>query len=353
MVALRGCKLKSNLAAQNAFCLITFTTPMKKIVTVFLWLILHGSTLFSQQFRALEQSHTADSSYYDIQRLANGEIWMGGEYGILKRLQGQQLQTLSYPAPGSNILKIAESGPFVFVAGDEGHVYRYDTRSGQWKGQQYSAFRDLCFYDMALDASGNLVLCGGTSGIGKGKMRIPRGFVVRIDSSLNHAPELVWENTRKFAWALCNDGDGRLAVSIFNGLNTQIYRLDAQGELVPGERVKGLVHSLYLENNRLLYAGCPTLFYKKHGLWGYTDDRTSRREIPNSGFITALVMHNGQRLALSQKGMVLRLRDEGHDVVWRGEQGAVYEGISDGNRLFIAGHGKSLLVLTQALKAIE
>lgn len=299
----------------------------------------------AQTVRHISQSTSGDSSFYDMLRLQAGEIWLGGEYGILKRFTGQSLSNIAYPNTGKNILRIAESGDYIFLAADKGTLYRLHKPSGTWLVKQYEAYRNQCFYDMMADTDGSLLLCGGSSGIGKGKIRIPRGFVLRLDTNLQQEPQVLWSETRRFAWTLSRDASNRVVFSVFNGINSRLYRIDAAQNLNKGEKIKGLVHSLSLSNNRLVYGGCAGLRYKHKGMWGYTDDAQSRRIIRRAGFISNVIEHENKLIAFSQQGQVWELAPEQTRLLWSGSFGSLYEGVSADGLIWLAGHGKTFLSL--------
>lgn len=317
---------------------------MKLFILTF---VLTISTLSAkaQTVRHISRSTSGDSSFYDMLRLSSGEIWLGGEYGILKRFAGQNLSSIEYPNTGANILRIVESNEFIFLAADKGTLYRLHKPSGKWTVKQFEDYSNHCFYDMMADTDGSLLLCGGSSGIGKGKIRIPRGFVLRLDTSLNQEPKVIWSEMRRFAWTLSRDAENQIVFSVFNGINSRLYRIDTAQKLNKGEKIKGLVHSLSLSNNRLVYGGCAGLRYKHKGMWGYTDDAQSRRIIRRAGFISNVIEHNDKLIAFSQQGKVWELNSEQTKLVWSGSCGSLYEGVSADGLIWLAGHGKTFLSL--------
>lgn len=317
---------------------------MKLVILAFM-LTFSMLSANAQTVRHISQSTSGDSSFYDMLRLSTGEIWLGGEYGILKRFTGQSLSSIDYPNTGVNILRIVESNNFIFLAADKGTLYRMHKPSGTWTVKQFEGYRNQCFYDMMTDTDGSLLLCGGSSGIGKGKIRIPRGFVLRLDTSLNQEPKVIWSEIRRFAWTLSKDADNQTVFSVFNGINSRLYRIGADQNLNKGEKIKGLVHSLSLSNNRLVYGGCAGLRYKHKGMWGYTDDAQSRRIIRRAGFISNVIEHENKLIAFSQQGQVWELSPEQNRLVWSGSCGSLYEGVSADGLIWLAGHGKTFLSL--------
>jgi hypothetical protein len=308
-------------------------------------ILLSSLTGFTQEVRHISRSGTADSSFYDMVKLSNGSIWLAGEYGILKRFEGETLIQVDYPNTGANILRIAELGDYLFLAADHGTVYRLHKPSNTWKVKQFVDYRNQCFYDMMTDADGKLWLCGGSSGIGKGKMRIPRGFVVRLDTSLNHEPSPIWSSFRQFAWTLTRDDQEQVVFSVFNGLNSRLFKTNTSGKLQKAGKIKGLVHSLSLLDGRLVYGGCVGLRYKRKGMWGYADSPQTRKVIRQAGFISNIIEHDQQLIAFSQQGQVWVLKPDNNVLLWSGSSGSLYEGLSSNGLLWLAGHGKTFLSL--------
>lgn len=316
--------------------------------------ILLSSLLgFAQEVRHISRSGTADSSFYDMVKLSDGAIWLAGEYGILKRFDGNALIQVNYPNTGANILRIAEMGDYLFMAADQGTIYRLHKPSNTWKIKQFEDYKNQCFYDMMTDADGKLWLCGGSSGIGKGKMRIPRGFVARLDTSLNHEPDRIWSSFRHFAWTLTRDTQEQVVFSVFNGLNSRLYRTNSTGTLQRGAKIRGLVHSLSMLNGRLVYGGCVGLRYKQQGMWGYADGLKTRNIIRKAGFISNIIEHEQELIAFSQQGQVWALKPDQHVLLWAGSTGSLYEGLSSNGLLWLAGHGKTFLSLDKTTPASQ
>jgi hypothetical protein len=303
--------------------------------------ILLSCSLQGQLAIQLEKAAHQDSSYYDVFRLKNGSIWLGGEFGIIKQLNGNKLEKIEIPNNGSNILKIAQVNNQVFIAADQGTLYRYDLNTKTAVRKVFRGFENLCFYDILPDADGKLLVCGGSSGIGKGKIRIPRGFIARIDSNLTEEPEILWESKFHFVWSLCRDEAGEIAAAIYNGRNTKVSILDNQGILHPKFNVKGLVHSLNFVQNKLMYCGTPSFRYKNDGTYGVVGDLKSHTVIKNSGFLSGLVAYNELLVGYSQQGKVYNLITEKPEILLETNSGAVYEAVADQDGILFVGHGKS------------
>lgn len=315
--------------------------PLKVVIPA----LLLSCSAQAQLAYQLERAAHEDSSYYDVFRLSNGKIWMGGEYGILKQLSENQVEKIEFPNNGSNILKITQVGDIVFIAADHGTLYRYDLLTKTAVKKECKGFENLCFYDILPDADGNLLLCGGSSGIGKGKVRIPRGFIAKINQDFSSEPQVLWSNKFQFVWSLVQDQQGQIATAIYNGVNTNICTIQPSGELVQKAKVKGLVHSLNLVQNQLMYCGTSSFRYKRNGTWGIVGDANSHQVIKNAGFISGLVAYNNQIVGYSQQGQVYDLRPNAPSILLETPSGAVYEAVADNDGIIFVGHGKSCFKL--------
>lgn len=293
----------------------------------------------------IERAAHEDSSYYDVFKLSNGKIWMGGEFGILKQFTDNQVEKIDIPNNGSNILKITQVGNLVFIAADHGTLYRYDLTTKTASRKECKGFENLCFYDILPDNQGNLLLCGGSSGIGKGKVRIPRGFIAKIDQDFSAEPKVLWSNKFQFVWSLARDQNGEIATAVYNGVNTNIFTIDAAGALHQETKVKGLVHSLNLVQGKLMYCGTSSFRYKRNGTWGIVGDSQSHQVIKKAGFISGIVAFNSRVVGYSQQGQVFDLQPDSSLMILETSSGAVYEAVADADGIVFVGHGKSCFKL--------
>lgn len=302
----------------------------------------------AQKVEALYQGSDIDSSYYDVYQVSDNDIWLGGEYGVLKRLHKDgTLSNISIPNNGSNILKFLRLGDYVYISADHGTIYKYNLQTTTCTRTEFPAFKHRCFYDLSYDNAGNLIVCGGSSGIGRGKKRIPNGFIAKVDTSLKHQPEVIWKNTRKFVWALTQEGDNGFAAAVFNGVSTSIYHhlSLSSAELSKGRKIKGLVHALRMIDGELAYSGCRSIRYHKSGIWGFENSVASHQIIEKAGIICNLVKMNGTIYGFSQQGILYSLSGNTAQALLQADNAsAFYEALPiDDSTLLLAGHGKSLM----------
>ena len=315
---------------------------------IFTFLLLNLANSNAQIIEEINVGSDIDSSYYDVYQLAEGDIWLGGEFGVLKRMRKDgSIQSIAFPNDGSNILKFFRIGHFLYIAADHGTIYKFNLLTEQISKTEFPNFKNRCFYDLTYNNAGKLIVCGGSSGIGRGKKRIPMGFVASIDTSLSQKPEIIWKNTRKFVWALSQEGDKGFSAAIFNGTHSTIYHfLEANKDSVSkGIKVKGLIHALNNIDGRLVYSGCRSIQYHKKGIWGYEDDRSSYKIVGKAGIICNVIKMNSKLYGFTQQGSLLELSNDSNSIIYQTpNSSAFYEALAMNKQtLLIAGHGKSLI----------
>ena len=325
---------------------------MNSFQKIFLFLLffflLKVANVAAQIIEEINVGNNLDSSYYDVYQLASGDIWLGGEFGVLKTMQADgTLKSIAFPNNGSNILKFFQIGNFLYISADHGTIYKYNLLTSKCIKTEFPNFNNRCFYDLTYDNAGKLIVCGGSSGIGRGKKRIPMGFIASIDTSLKTEPEIFWRNTRKFVWALSQEGTHGFAAAIFNGTHSTIYHFSEAlpNNLSKGIKVKGLIHALTRIDDRLIYSGCKSIQYNKNGIWGFEDDPKSYSIINNAGIICNVVKINSKIYGFSQQGALFELSKDSNLKLYQSKNStAFYEALAINKQtLLLAGHGKSLI----------
>jgi len=316
---------------------------------IFLFVNIFSGALNGQAVQQLQQATDSDSSYYDIYRLSSGDVWVAGEYGVLKSINKKgEVSEINYPNNGSNLLKLLQLGDFVFMAADNGTIYRYHLPTQNWIVKEFRTFSNRCFYDICEGSPGTIVVCGGSSGVAVGKRLIPNGFIAYIDTSFSSEPVISWKNTRKFVWALLKQENGKILASVFNGISTHLYEAsDSTFDFASLKKIPGLIHGLTEMNGKVYYSGCRSVNSNTTGIWGILGEGNATNSIPNSGFIYNLVMQNDKLYGFSQKGFLYQLEPGKAVPLFKTDQGfAFYEALPvDQNALLLAGHGKSLIRL--------
>jgi WD40 repeat protein len=319
------------------------------IIRMSLLLLVAPLLSVAQQIESIYAGLDTDSSYYDIYQVAENDVWIGGEYGVIKRLRSDgTLEAIDIPNNGANILKFLQLGNYIYISADRGTIYKYNLKTSTCTRTEFKGFERRCFYDLAYDNNGNLVVCGGSSGIGKGKKRIPNGFIATIDTSLTEEPVIVWKNALKFVWSLAAHPDGGMAAAVFNGYRSQIYHADLeQLEWNARTKVRGLIHALQVIDGKLAYSGCRSIQYHKTGIWGFEQDAASYTQIKGAGIICNLLQMSNGIYGFSSQGLVYQLdSNESCPVYQTGDGFALYEALPQSDDcILLVGHGKSALKL--------
>ncbi len=320
----------------------------RTLLNLFLLLSISATDARAQRVEEIYTGSETDSSYYDIYQVSANDIWIGGEYGVMKRIGADgKLSNIAIPNNGSNILKFLRLGDFVYISADHGTIYKYNLKTSTCSRTEFPAFRHRCFYDLSYDNKGNLIVCGGSSGIGRGKKRIPNGFIAKIDTSLSQQPQVLWKNTRKFVWALSQEGESGFAAAVFNGKSTTIYHHtnETSNAFTKGRKIDGLVHALRIIDGQLAYSGCRSIRYHRSGIWGFENNPQSHQIIEKAGIICNLVKMNGSIYGFTQQGILYALDGSApQQIIQAQNSSAFYEALPiDETTLLIAGHGKSLI----------
>ena len=114
---------------------------------------------------------------------------------------------------------------------------------------------------------GNVLVCGGASGIAKGRKVVPKGFIATLNQDLNNI-RVVWKCYRKFVWSLLENKNQKSLGFTFNGLNTRVIQSDNLVKWKNQLKIKGLVHNTILVDNQIWYCGAKNINYIKKGIVG-------------------------------------------------------------------------------------
>lgn len=318
------------------------------ILMAWLWPL---AALKAQVVLPWQDSYHADSSYYEVAQVGPGTWWVGGENGILYAVKADGArEALRLPGPAVNILKIRRWGEHVFVAGDQGTVFRYDLQTGRWTRRSLGGrYARMSFYDlMILPETGMLVLVGGHQEIAKGHLAPPRGLMIRLPVTLAGVPERVWQRPGRFVWAIRRGlTPGELVAVAFNGVHSRLWTSQDGGQtFAPGARIPGLVHHLMVHEGHIWYSGARDLRFRREGILGRVGEPPLR--LPDVGCVWSILPQPGACLALTQAGTVLRWDAAAPTAEPVAHiPGPVYEGAAlDAGRWLLVGHGRRLFQLT-------
>jgi hypothetical protein len=301
---------------------------------------------YSQKIQVVSEGLESDSSFYHVAKIADNEYWAGGEYGILKRIDSLgNVSLIDYPTEGKAILKIERVNNYVFVATDDAIIYRYDLTKKTFLKKIFPAFKNRCFYDFIPLKNGELLLCGGTSGISKGEKKIPHGFIAVVDQDLNDI-SVVWKCYRKFVWSLLELDNGQVMAATFNGFNTKILSsIDIQN-WKKDTKVKGLVHELAIIDNEFLYSGTRSIKFNKNGILGLKNKNNIQTngtgclwsmDILKGSFLT--VTDNGKVLFIDKKSLTTKQIDTPTPY-------AIYDIVKiSESKILVVGHAKAMFIV--------
>jgi hypothetical protein len=314
------------------------------ILLLFLLLTCIGG--YTQKIKIVSEGIESDSSFYHVTKIDDNEYWAGGEYGILKKIDSLgNVTTINYPSEGKAILKIERVNNYVFVATDDAIIYRYDLEKKEFLKKSFPAFKNKCFYDFIPLKNGNLLFCGGTSGISKGQKKFPKGFIAEIDQDLNNI-KVVWKCYRKFVWSLLELDSGEVLAATFNGFNTKIVTSSNLLDWKKSNKIKGLVHEIAMIDNQFIYSGTRSIKFNRNGILGLKN----KNKIQTSGtgclwsmdvfmdqFLT--VTDNGKLLFLNKNSLVTKQIDTPTSY-------AIYDIVKiSESKILIVGHAKAMFIL--------
>lgn len=256
----------------------------------------------SQQVTTIQAGHENDSSYYHLTKISDNEYWACGENGIITSFDTLgRFNSLPIPTEGYNLLKAERWGDYVFIATDNGRILRYNLKSKVLFSQDYPKYLNRCFYDFLILSNGQILLCGGTTGISKGLKKIPHGFIAVTDTSLKKISR-VWRSYRKFVWSLSRKKDGPILAAVFNGFNSKIIQSKDTHHWKLEHKIKGLVHEIKLTDTveSVTYVGTAGIHYGKKGI--YNLDGLHHQIINGSGCFWSQETFSTYRALCNQNG---------------------------------------------------
>lgn len=314
-------------------------------------LFLQTHFLFCQEIQTIFKGENADSSIYDIERINANEFWMAGEYGILKKIDTSgNIKNIDYPNDGKSILKITKTSKYLFLATDDGTIYKYDIQKQTFFKKEFPQFKNRCFYDIMAINDTVIIACGGHTKISKDKKVVPFGFIVKFNDNFQNVVVL-WKNIRKFALCLQQSKDSIYA-SIFDGISTKIISFHKQSYKSQSvKRVRGLIHKLFYIDNQLWYCGSKQMRFFKNGIIGKVSDVYFT--INQSGCIWSMEISDNMILGVTANRYLLFFNKENFK-----KGNCIYNSMIlpalftydvekiTSNKILLAGHGKSICILT-------
>ena len=319
---------------------------MRFLLSVYI-LVFFTNMACGQQVEMIQQSAVTDSSFYHICKINSNEFWIGGEYGILKKIDSLgNIRSIDFPNKGLHILKIEKLRYYVFLATSDAVVYRYDLKKKIFIKKEFPALKNKCFYDLIGLKDGRLVVCGGATALGRGEKKIPRGFIATIDIDLQEV-KVVWENNLRFVWTLFETENQEVLAASFNGLNTKILESTDLEKWNNKTTVKGMVHELASIDNEIWHCGSKSFCINKHGIVGPASKGYGRTVIQDTGCLWSLDELGQKIISVTQKGELLFIDKKTLEVepleIMQGRTLYDVEKISE-SKILIVGKGKTVFI---------
>jgi hypothetical protein len=268
----------------------------------------------AQQVKIISQDKNSELSYYDICRISDNEFWIGGEDGILKKIDTLgNISTIKFDVPAFDILKMAFRNDSVWLAGTHGNLYSYSLNDSSVRKVEFpKRFHRLCFYDLLSMPDGSLLLCGGNTKIPAAAKVAPYGFILKKFPVSELRPEYHWRRWLAFAWSLQSNGEDLFAA---------IYKVPAFKSEIKSKHVNakkwdksrivdGLVHSIYFSGYSLLYCGASSVAFSETGMAGTTGRFSNHWVMNKSGCVFDIKTMEGQIVACDYSGNILHLSDD-------------------------------------------
>lgn len=314
-------------------------------------LLSTASVSQAQVITTIQAGGYSDSSYYDIARIDANEFWVGGENGILTCLDTLgNMSHLSLPLRDRDILKIVPAGNYVYVATDQGTIFRYNRAHDKWIYSDYSdqGFGKLTFYDLVVMNDGTIVVSGGHNKIAQGKVSMPKGFVATLDEELLGTPSIVWSHALMFVFTLEYDSvEDEVFFAAFNGISSQLFSsIDGASTFQRRQTIPGLVHHLTFHQGEMWYSGAKSFRYSRVGIAGKVGEEPL--EMPGEGCIWSLLPLQNKMYCLAFNGAIVAPTDDfdAYSFKIRPSMTSLYEAASiSGTKAFIIGHGRTILMI--------
>lgn len=304
----------------------------------------------AQHISIIQSGDHPDSSYYDIARIDANEFWIGGENGILTCMDSLgNMSHLRLPLSDRDILKIVPDGNYVYVATDQGTIFRYHRARDKWIYADYSdqGFGKLTFYDLAVTKDGQLVIAGGHNKIAQGKISMPKGFIATVDGDLLQQPTIVWRHALMFAFALEYDQEkDEVFFAAYNGVNSQLFSsIDGAVTFQRRETIPGLVHHLMLHDGEMWYSGAKSFRYARTGIAGKVGEKPL--EVVGEGCIWSLLPLD-KMYCLAYNGAIVSPTEDldAYTFKIRPSMTSLYEAVPiSSTKALIVGHGRTILMM--------
>ena len=303
----------------------------------------------AQKIEVISSTSSSDSSFYDICKISDNEFWIAGEQGILKSIDSTaNVKSIQYVNQGKSIYKMLKSGNNVYLAADNGTIYKFNATNHQLeKVFTSNKYKNHCFYDLILSENGKLIACGGKSKIIKSKLTLPSGFIIEIDTSLSSKTKVLWKNKFNFVWSLAqNDKD--IYASAFNGRCSKILMGNKNKfRMKKKYKFKALIQKLYLQEDTLWVCGSNNMDIRRNGFIGNIYNNTpSIKTIFDVGCVWTMLFTNQSIYAFTNNGSILFYKHNIWLPIDANPHRTIYATKQlNSNSILLVGNGKTIILL--------
>ncbi len=313
------------------------------LLSIYIPLINYGQNIIK-----ISESVSSDSSFYHIARIMPNEYWIGGEFGIMKRIDTLgNMENINYPNLGYDILKIERVNDFVLIATSNGIIYKYCLNKKVFTTHYFVDLKGKCIYDFISLDNGTIMLCGGNSGIAKARKKIPRGFIASTSLELSNL-NIEWKNCRMFPWSMLPTSDSTILAVAFNGFSSKTL-LKSNGKWKSVGVIKGLIHQIIGKDSIIYYVGTKNIKYWKDGIWASSNDKNKQNISVNTGCIWSIKSLNNIFLGVTNSGEIIFFDPVTNRIIHKfkvAENLNIYElEIINKEKIIVVGHAKSVYIV--------
>jgi hypothetical protein len=319
---------------------------MKIFLFLPVFFVLHFNNVIGQEISEISNYQYANNSFYHIEKINDNEFWIGGKGGVLEKIDTLgKIFSLNILDDTLSILKIEKVGNYVFIATENAVIYRYNLDDRRLIKRHFPKFEGLCFYDLIGLKNGDILVCGGARAIVRGEKKIPKGFIATLNLDLESVT-VVWQSKRKFVWSIIQRENGEVLATTFNGISTKIISSSSFKKWETSKNVRGLVHEIAILESELWYSGTKNINYKKQGIVGGFNHKTSK--IKHSGCLWSMSLLNDKLISVTEHGNLILIdksTNEIHQLDLPGKE-AMYDiqSISK-TKLLLIGRGENVYIV--------
>ena len=226
-------------------------------------------TGYGQSITILQEGTANDSSYYDIFKINNNEFWIGGKYGILKKVDSTgNISEIIYPNSGDHILSINKfDSNTVVVTGDKGLILTYDKHLDKWHKRYLNGFKNSSFYRFLTVNDSTAYIAGGSSVVAFGGKNLPKGFILKTTDK-GKSWKKIYSNLINMVWDIVYvPADDKIYASIFSPFRGNIITSSGDKDWQKLNIGKGmLIHTFSINQGSFILGGTSKKSINKIGI---------------------------------------------------------------------------------------